>query len=321
MAFKLKRPNIQLKKPNLNLNKIQLPKTTAPSWNDVLSDLDIPEALIQRIVNSVLEFKDAYVRVPEKLNKFAGDTIEVIKGKVILSNWMDVLRSFDGGDCVDIVQMLVKEWKASGILDELEAADVLVEYIEGTEPEFFNSEEDNHAFLELSTTVKRVVVDPTLQVISSKASSGYETRTKKSSEYILNLERSPERELELGSVSDTYASETAVVGLTDFGDCVVSIGFVDGRLTVTPLLKLSVGTNRYYISFENERETGTEDVKFNGISDESMSEISRIIRIVKEYMFKTTVVLEDTELKKNIVRPRVVEIDADDVYDESIYKE
>jgi hypothetical protein len=320
MAFKLTRPNLQLPSKLKNLQMPKVPQVSAPTWNDILSELDIPETLIQRIVNSILEFKDAYVRVPEKLNKLAGDTIEVVDGKVILKNWSDVLRSFDGGDCVDIVQMLVKEWKASGILDELEAADVLVEFVEGTEPEFFNSEEDNHAFLELSTTIKKVVVDPTLQFISTKSNSGYETRNKKSSEYILNLERSPERELELGSVSDTYSTETAVVGMTDIGDCIVSIGFVDGRLAVTPLLKLSVGTNRYYISFENERETGTEDVKFNGISEESMSEISRIIRVVKDYVFKTTVTLKEQPTPQSIVKPRVVELDADDVYDESIYE-
>jgi hypothetical protein len=326
MAFKFKLPKLPVKQENL------IPEIT---WSDVLLELDLSDVLIQQVINSVLELKDAYVRVPEKLNKLAPTPINITEGKATISNWSNVLQSFDGGDCVDITQTLLKIWQEDGILDELEKADVLVEFVEGTEPKFFNSDEDNHAFLVLSNTVNKVVVDPSLQVIASKDSSGYSGRTKKSVDAVLILKRKGERVLSVANVSDIDAMETAVVGLTSNRDCAISLGFVDGRVTTTPLLKLSKGTNRYYISFENERETGTDDVKFNGISEESLNEISRIIRIVKEYIFKTTVTLDDieteqvlkpVEIKVNVKKStpkvkEVVEKDIEDVYDESIYED
>ncbi len=260
-------------------------------WVDTLMELDMSETLAQKIVNSILELKDAYVRVPEKLNKLSPTPINVVEGKATISNWLEVLRSFNGGDCVDIVQILLKNWKVSGILDELESLDVLVKFMEGTEPRFFNSDEDNHAYLELGNTVNKVIVDPSFQLIVSKEESGYVARDGKSVDDVLSMERNGERELVLGNMSDIEDMSTAVVGLTTNRDCAISLGFLDGKKDVSPVLKLSKGLNRYYVTFEDERDVGS-DVKFPGISEESLAEISRMVRIVKEYVFKSTVVLE-----------------------------
>jgi hypothetical protein len=208
-----------------------------------------PDEIIIEILNSFKEFESSYKNVFEKLSSLAQVPLKVEDSKVIITNWLDVLSRFNGGDCVDIAIMLLGKWEESGLINKLEELGYTIIFAEGSEPQFFNKTEDNHAFILIENQSSSIVVDPALQIIDNLETSGYSVREKTTITDILQLNRGNDRVIDLNS----NLKESAVIGITDNSEYAIGISFKSENGKIIPFTKLFKGSSRVYLS-ENSRD-------------------------------------------------------------------
>lgn len=219
-------------------------------WRQSLSYLEIDAGLVNEIIESVKTFAGSYNQALETLNHLANTPVTLEERSALIPHWDTAIRE-SSGDCVDLAFDLLNLWKRDGVDSELHDAGVEVYYCEGTEPQFFNSNIDNHAFIAFaadSSDDASLVIDPALQRICQFMDSGYVIRSKNQKPH---LDRPSGREIRFTElpannwkVPDFLTSDIAVLGLTSDRAFAISLGFAKWNDFVYPFLAAGRGESR-----------------------------------------------------------------------------
>ena len=172
----------------------------------------------------------------------------------------------------------------SDIANSLEAQGISIVFCEGLEPVFFNTEEDNHAFLILENKDLKVTLDPSLRVLLPFNKSGYSIRDRVETDKILNLFRHDERPIKIIHSDDILSldqlsPQTALVGVTSDYGLAIELGFTLIQNKVAPFLKIHEGKERYYIRDKDE-------LRVLNLSVDNQNEIQEMLEIFRTFNYE-----------------------------------
>jgi hypothetical protein len=257
-------------------------------------DNDISPELYRKIYESLELFGQGYKHVCEKLKAIITEQVEIEKEVAMFTEWDSNMSSFSGGDCVDLTKKLLQEWQSSGLIQELTKSGWEVLFAEGTEPKFFNSEEDNHAFILVIKDKNKIIVDPSLQLVGNCKLLQYKTRHSEPVLNILDFDRGNQRKIKITYVqkeNDLFDLvnlgdiEAAVIGITDSGSFAVFIGIIQTSKGIAPFVKLSRDEQRFYFIPDGKGNI-LSNIKLDSLNQVELDEVENIKEVLRGSSFR-----------------------------------